>query len=237
MKKTDELYTQLNGIEKELTHYIKHFKDKIVFCNCNDSYESNFFKYFVMNFNRFGLKKLICTSYCNSATEYTKLNMSDNGKAYKIEITEVNNKSSDGSTNFTNIKYLLKNKENSLTFLNGNGDFRSEECIKLLKQADIIVTNPPFSLFRGYIVILMSYNKKFLIIGNKKAISYKEIFPLIKENKIWSGYNNGEQTFKVPNSFDGNNTFIKEGIKYAKLDNICWFTNLKTAKKRTITII
>ena len=241
-EKNDEFYTQLVDIEKEVCHYKEHFKDKTVFCNCDDPFESNFFKYFAMNFNHLGLKKLIATCYDNSPIAYTQLNMFGNGKtiknnarrAYKIEISEVKDENGDGATDLADVKYLLQNKDNVLTLLDGNGDFRSQECIDLLKQADIVVTNPPFSLFRGYVAILMSYNRKFLIIGNLNAITYKEIFPLLKENQIWLGYNSGAQTFQVPNSFERNNTFVENGIKYAKFGNICWFTNLETKKRHEI---
>jgi len=241
-EKNDEFYTQLADIEKELCHYKEHFKGKTVFCNCDDPFESNFFKYFALNFNHLGLKKLICTCYDNSPIAFTQLNMFGNNKkiknngrkAYKIEITEVKDLNGDGATDLADVKYLLQNKENALTLLEENGDFRSQECIDLLKQADIVVTNPPFSLFREYVAQLIEYNKKFLIIGNQNAITYKEIFPLLKENKIWLGYNNGAQTFQVPNSFERNNTFIENGIKYAKFGNICWFTNLETTKRHEI---
>lgn len=237
--KNDDFYTQLVDIEKELYHYKEHFKDKIVFCNCDDPFESNFFKYFAMSFNHLGLKKLIATCYDNSPIAFTQLEMFGNGKpirnnnrkAYKIEITEVKDLNGDGAIDLADVKYLLQNKENVLTLLNGNGDFRSEECVELLKQSDIVVTNPPFSLFREYVAQLTEYNKKFIIIGNQNAITYKEIFPLLKENKIWLGYNNGAQTFQVPSSFERNNTFVKDGIKYAKFGNICWFTNLEIAKR------
>ena len=182
--KKDEFYTQLVDIEKELRYYKKEFFGKTVFCNCDDPYESNFFKYFAVNFNYLGLKKLICTCYDNSPISYTqinKLNKKGKKKAYKIEITEVRDYNNDGAVDLSDVELLLENKNNVLTLLKGNGDFRSEECIELLKEADIVATNPPFSLFREYVAQLIEYDKKFIIIGNQNAITYKEIFPLIKK--------------------------------------------------------
>ncbi|MBR2131714.1 MAG: modification methylase, partial [Oscillospiraceae bacterium] len=195
--KKDEFYTQLIDIEKELRHYKAFFKDKVVFCNCDDPYESNFFKYFAMNFNSLGLKKLIATCYATSPIVYTQLALfgdeipmgeePDAKKPYKIEISEVVDANEDGAVDLADVEYLLRNRKNLLTLLQGDGDFRSEECIELLKEADVVVTNPPFSLFREYVAQLIAYDKKFIIIGNQNAVTYKEIFPLIKDNKIWYG--------------------------------------------------
>lgn len=237
--KQDEFYTQITDIEKELRHYKEHFKDKVVFCNCDDPYESNFFKYFAMNFNYLGLKKLIATCYDSSPIAYTQLNLfgedksvpNNNRHPYKIEINEVQDYNKDGATDLADVEYLLKNKKNTLTLLQENGDFRSEECVELLKQSDIVVTNPPFSLFREYVAQLVEYNKKFLIIGSQNAVAYKEIFPLLRDDKIWLGYSSGSQIFQVPTTFEKNNTYIKDGIKYAKFGNICWLTNLTTSKR------
>lgn len=228
--KNDEFYTQLVDIENELKHYKRHFKDKIVFCNCDDPYESNFFKYFAMNFNHLGLKKLICASYDSSPVAYTQLALFDdiptktsvnnNRKAYKIEITEVCDYNNDGAVDLTDIQTLLKNNKNTLSKLKGNGDFRSEESIELLKQADIVVTNPPFSLFREYVAQLVEYDKKFLIIGNKNAITYKEFFSLLKENKVWIGY---AQPSKFLNCV---------GTITNQVQGLCrWFTNLDISKR------
>lgn len=173
--KSDEFYTQMSDIENELVHYKKYFKDKVVFCNCDDPYESNFFKYFALNFNAFGLKKLIATCYSGSPITGTQLSLFDcdeepkdisNKKAYKVEITEVKDLTGNGATDLDDVELLIKNKKNVMTELKENGDFRSEECIELLKQADIVVTNPPFSLFREYVAQLVQYDKKFIIIGN-----------------------------------------------------------------------
>ena len=237
--KNDEFYTQLVDIENELKHYKQHFKDKIIFCNCDDPFESNFFKYFAMNFNYLGLKKLICTCYSTSPVAWTYFSLldkknievfkEDGKKPYKIEISEVDDYNNDGAVDLADVEYLLKNKKNTLTVLNGDGDFRSNECIELLKQADIVVTNPPFSLFREYVAQLIEYNKKFLIIGNINAITYKEIFKLIKEEKIWGGYIfNKTLEFGVPIDYKGE---IKNGKKYGKVPSITWFTNLPTTKR------
>ena len=180
--KADEFYTQLKDIELELCHYEEFFKDKIVLCNCDNPFESNFFKYFVMNFNHLGLKKLIATCYDGSSITGEQLSLFDflekedikeKKTAYKIEISEVEDLNGDGAVDLFDVELLLKNKKNVLTKLKENGDFRSKECIDLLKESDIVVTNPPFSLFREYVDVLMKYNKKFLIIGNQNAITYK----------------------------------------------------------------
>ena len=171
--KQDEFYTQLADIENELKHYKEHFRGKIVFCNCDDPYESNFFKYFAMNFNYLGLKKLIATCYDSSPVAYTQLSIfgEESGKtypnnfrrAYKIEISSVEDYNNDGAVDLTDVKLLLQNNKNTLSLLKGDSDFRSEECVNLLKQADIVVTNPPFSLFREYVAQLVEYKKKFFL--------------------------------------------------------------------------
>lgn len=241
--KEDEFYTQLEDIEKELKHYRNDFKDKVIFCNCDDPYESNFFKYFAMNFNTFGLKKLIATCYSSSPVANTQLSlfdiiephtMGDNKKPYKIEITEVKDLNQDGAIDLFDVEYLLKNDKNTLSLLNGDGDFRSEECLELLKQADIVATNPPFSLFREYVATLVEYDKKFIIIGSQNAITYKEIFSLFKENKMWLGYYAGDMAFTVPDYYEERETRFwvdKTGQKWRSLGNICWYTNLDTKKR------
>lgn len=210
--KNDEFYTQLTDIEKELKHYKKHFEGKVVYCNCDDVRWSNFFKYFSMNFEHLGLKKLICTAY------------NENGQGIVYEYN--------GDLNGNRI---VDDEEIEVKYLEGNGDFRSAECIEILKQADIVVTNPPFSLFREYVAQLMEYGKQFLIIGNGNAITYKEIFPLIKENKIWLGVslNMTKCHFIVPQSYEGSNVFYENGNKMAKVNNAIWFTNLDHTKRHT----
>lgn len=225
--KNDEFYTQLSDIEKELNNYRKEFKDKVVFCNCDDPYESNFFKYFAMNFNFLGLKKLITTCYATSPVANTQLLLSDNKKAYKIEITEVDDNNEDGATDLSDVEYLIKNKKNTLTYLKEDGDFRSDECIELLKESDIVVTNPPFSLFREYVAQLIEYNKQFIIMGNTNALSYKEIFKLFKEDNIRTGYTNFNvgMYFFVPESTEKFHKII-DGKKMVRVATSCWFTNL-----------
>lgn len=181
--KKDEFYTQLTDIANELKHYKQHFAGKTVFCNCDDPYESNFFKYFALNFNQLGLKKLIATCYDGSPVADTQMCLFEPEAPYgkqqktrvphKIVITEVPDANGDGTTDLADVEWLIKNDKNVLTTLKGNGDFRSAECIELLKEADIVVTNPPFSLFREYVAQLVQYDKKFLIIGNSNAITYK----------------------------------------------------------------
>lgn len=250
-EKNDEFYTQLADIEKELKFYKEQFKDKIVFCNCDDPYESNFFKYFAMNFNYLGLKKLITTCYAGSPIITEQLSLfdvkgliiktEDEKKPYKIEINEVKDFNEDGAIDLVDVEYLLKNEKNTLSLLKGTGDFRSEECIELLKVADIVVTNPPFSLFKEYIAQLMEYDKKFLIIGNQNAITYQEIFPLIMENKIWLGksMNGSNRYFRVPHSYPLTEKTgkIVNGIKYAFVKSVVWFTNLDLDKKQEKIIL
>ena len=242
--KADEFYTQLSLIESELKHYKEHFKGKVVFCNCDDPFESNFFKYFAMNFNSLGLKKLIATCYATSPIVYTQLNLfgtetvvsteETEKKPYKIEITEVTDENQDGRTDLADVEYLLRNRKNALALLEGDGDFRSPECVELLKQADIVVTNPPFSLFREYMAQLMEYKKAFLIVGNQNATGYKEIFPLIRDNIVWLGYNNGHFWFAVPDTYEEKKTDFKideNGQKWRRMGNICFFTNLDIDKR------
>ena len=249
--KNDEFYTQLEDIELEMKHYKEHFKGKTVLCNCDDPYESNFFKYFAMNFNYLGLKKLIATCYVTSPVMYTQLSLFDdmeyqvaapkdpNKKPYKVEITEVSDENGDGAFDLEDIKHLRKGKKNTCKKLNGNGDFRSEECIELLKEADIVVTNPPFSLFRDFVATLVEYDKKYIILGHLNAFGYKEIFPLLRDNKLWTGYGfNRSMVYKTPypNKLESNRKFViakgydpDEG--YVKVPGICWFTNLDIEKR------
>ena len=244
--KKDEFYTQLVDIENELRHYKRHFDGKVVLCNCDDPYESNFFKYFAMNFNHLHLKKLIATSYVYSPIAESQISLFDlfgedfsnekNGASekkhpYKIVITEVKDENGDGAINLADVEYLIRNKKNTLTLLNGDGDFRSDECIDLLKQSDIIVTNPPFSLFREYVSQLIEYKKKFVIIGNQNAVTYKEIFPLIKENRMWLGasIHSGDREFRVPDDYPLTAASFRvddEGLKYIRVKGVRWFTNL-----------
>lgn len=239
--KKDEFYTQLTDIERELQHYWQHFKDKVVLCNCDDPYESNFFKYFALRFNQLGLKKLICTCYNGSPVQGNELmidfgDFTDEPKkiAYKVEITEVKDLNGDGAVDLSDVQYLLRNDKNVLSTLK-TGDFRGPECIELLKQADIVVTNPPFSLFREYIGQLMEYEKKFLVIGPYNAITYKEIFPLIQNNRLWLGYgfHAGNAYFKIPNDAikEYANGVFNEITGLVKFRNCTWYTNIDHVKR------
>jgi hypothetical protein len=243
--KADEFYTQLSDIEAELRHYKEQFQGKVVLCNCDDPYESNFFKYFAMNFNFLGLKKLIATCYTGSPVAGVQLSLFDvesleekcevEKHPYKVEITEVRDENADGAIGLADVEYLLKNKKNALTLLKGDGDFRSTECVELLKQSDIVVTNPPFSLFREYVAQLMEWEKKFIIIGSKNAITYKEIFNLIMENRIWlgNGFPNGNAFFRIPDGYSrewANGVYNPE-TGLVKFRNVGWFTNLDIKKR------
>ena len=214
--KNDEFYTQLTDIEKECKHYRDFFRGKVVYCNCDDARESNFFKYFAMNFEFLGLKKLITTGF--------------KADGHGVILTY------DGDKNGN---HIVDDEEIVVTEMQGNGDFRSEECVAILKEADGVVTNPPFSLFREYVAQLMEYNKKFLIIGNGNAVTYKEIFPLIKENKLWLGAGKGmggkAMEFTVPESkYDstkGSVNRIENGLCYVGVMMCTWFTNIDHSKR------
>ncbi len=247
-EKKDEFYTQIVDIEKELKNYKKQFRGKVVYCNCDDPFESNFFKYFASNFDALGLKRLIAISYKPSPIANTQLGLFGDDKAPTISkgrpkttankfiINEVSDLDGDGAFDLRDIAEQLKaNKNNEWSPLKGDGDFRSEESIELLKQADVVVTNPPFSLFREYVAQLVEYNKKFLILGQQGAVIYKEFFPLIKENKVWLGYDNGgTKWFQVPMSYDISTESRKKivnGIKYFSMGSVNWYTNLDVASR------
>ena len=248
--KNDEFYTQLSDIEKEMRHYRKHFKGKTVFCNCDDPYESNFFRYFVLNFNSLGLKKLIATCYTGSPIAGTEFSLfpemepepvaKKNTKPYKAIVTKVEDTTGDGGIDLFDIQILFRTGENEIGELEGDGDFRSEESIALMDEADIVVTNPPFSLFREFVDILMEHEKKFIIIGNMNAITYKEIFPLIKENRIWlgNGFSGGNAYFRV---MDTERNFAKgvfdPDTGLVKFRNCAWYTNLDIKKRHEELIL
>lgn len=217
--KNDEFYARLEDIEKELNHYKEYFKGKTIFCNCDDPRISNFFKYFALNFNEFGLKKLISTCYKNQDVDLFTQN--DCEKAVYIEYT--GNPNDPTSTDFSTIEV----KE-----LKGDGDFRSQECIELLKQSDVVITNPPFSLFREYVAQLIKYDKKFIIVGHQNAISYKEIFSLIKENKLWLGYGfKGGAAHFINTHYEDYASAgdHKEGM--IRVSGVVWFTNIDIKKR------
>ena len=251
--KNDEFYTQYVDIQKEIGAYLEYnsdvFRDKVVYCNCDDPFESNFFRYFVLNFNKLGLKQLITTSYKPSPVANTQLGLFGDDKtltelkgrpkinANKFIINEVGDIDGDGEFNLKDVaQQLKKNKYNEWTPLEGDGDFRSEECIKLLKQSDIVVTNPPFSLFREYVKQLFDYNKKFLIIGNINCITYKEVFQKIKKDEIWLGNGMGRwiSGFIVPKSYDlyGTEARIDEnGDRIVATNSCLWLTDLDHGRR------
>jgi hypothetical protein len=245
--KQDEFYTQYIDIQKEAEAYIEFdpdtFRGKVVYCNCDDPFESNFFKYFAANFNKLGLKKLITTSYDGSPIAGAQLTFGEydegNGtrkrpKAVAVEIEEVKDVNGDGATGIEDVKLFLKQNRHTRTRLAGGGDFRSAECVELLKQADIVVTNPPFSLFKEYVAQLVKHGKKFLIIGNTNAITYLEIFPLIKNNEMWLGCTNFNvgMFFEVPDDWERFHHIDKEtGRKIARVSTSCWYTNLDHGRR------
>ena len=224
--KKDEFYTQLVDIERELKHYKNHFKNKVVYCNCDDPRMSNFFHYFSYNFEDLGLKKLITTCYQNQHRDLFSQHNSE--RAIYLEYS--------GDLNKNKVPDL---EEIGIQILKGDGDFRSAESIALLQQADIVVTNPPFSLFREYVAQLIEQNKKFVIIGAFNAITYKEIFPLIKANKMWLGYGfkAGNAFFKTPYSKEYAKGVYDEKTGLVKFRNVTWFTNLDIAKRHEDLIL
>jgi len=254
--KNDEFYTQYGDIQKEIEAYLEYdpdtFKDKVVYSNCDDPFESNFFRYFVLNFKRLEIKQLITTSYKPSPVANTQLCLFGDDvtlepvkgrpkiTANKFIINEVGDIDGDGAFTLEDIALQLKaNKHNEWTPLEGDGDFRSEECVELLKQSDIVVTNPPFSLFRVYVGQLMEHKKRFVIIGNMNAITYKEIFPFIKDNKLWLGAtgNGNDMVFAVPNGVEIAKSDREKAARlgyvgdYTRLGNSCWFTNLDHGRR------
>ena len=226
--KNDDFYTQLTDIEKELKYYKKYFKNKIVLCNCDDPRVSNFFHYFSYNFEQLGLKRLVTTCYKNQQMDLFSDYKSE--KAIYLEYIGDKNKNNVPDPEEIGIKHLK-----------GDGDFRSKECIELLKKADIVVTNPPFSLFREYVAQLIKHSKKFLILAQQNAITYKETFSLIKGNKIWLGVDNGgTKWFQVPDNYDistESRKKIENGKKFFSMGSIVWFTNLDIKKRHEDLIL
>lgn len=247
--KQDEFYTQYVDIQKEVEAYLEFdpntFRGKVVYCNCDDPFESNFFKYFAANFNKLGIKKLVTTSYDGSPIAGAQLTFLeyDQGsskrpkpKAIAVEIEEVKSINGDGTSGIEDVKLFLKQNPHTRTALSGGGDFRSDECVNLLKQADIVVTNPPFSLFKEYVAQLAEHNKKFLIIGNLQAITYLEIFPLIKANRMWLGVtiHSGDREFRVPDHYPLNAAGCRideNGTKYIRVKGVRWYTNLDHGRR------
>ena len=240
--KKDEFYTAYEDIQLEMNHYEDKFKNKTVLCNCDDPFESNFCKFFLRNFNYLGLKRLICTSYRTSPIVGAQMTIYDlldepvqRGNGYVMDITEVPMSNGRGVSD-DDIDKLLKSKKRGVGKLAGDGDFRSDECLEYLKLADIVVTNPPFSLFREFVATLVEYNKQFLIIGNVNAITYKEIFPLIKDNKLWLGasIHSGDRKFYVPDDYPLNAATCgvdDDGRKFIRVKGVRWFTNIDYAMR------
>jgi hypothetical protein len=254
LAKKDEFYTQYVDIEKEIEAYLEFnadtFRDKIVYCNCDDPFESNFFKYFAANFNKLGLRRLITTSYDGSPVagqyalfpEYTEGNgKRKKPKALAVILENVKDENGDGAAGISDVEIFLRRNKAARIALQADsfypgGDFRSADCIEFLKTADIIVTNPPFSLFRDYVAQLVEYDKTFLIIGNVQAITYKEIFPLIKNDELWMGatIHSGDREFRVPDHYPLSAAgwrIDEHGTKYIRVKGVRWWTNLDHGRR------
>jgi hypothetical protein len=242
--KNDEFYTRLEDIERELRHYGHHFKGKTVFLNCDDPYESDFFKYFAMSFNHLGLKKLIAVSYAGSPIVGNQLPLFDIAglrkapapkEPYKVEITNVPDINKDGAIDLLDVVELLKGDSTTISMLKGNGDFRSQESLVLLKQSDIVVTNPPFSLFAEFVRQLEDHKKKFLILGNMNAVTYRDIWPLVRDGLIWLGVTRtgtGSMWFRVGDDApQKTGQRVEGGIRYQTVGSSAWFTNLDHARR------
>ena len=242
--KDDEFYTTYATIEQEVLHYTEQFENKTVLCNCDDPYESNFCKFFLKNFNILKLKRLICTSYCSSKVISTQISLFDTDddlvtseSGYVLDVSRFSDEIIEFSDEFIS-RLLLSNKV--IRKLEGDGDFRSSECIEYLKEADIVVTNPPFSLFKEIVAEIMRYGKNFLLIGNQNALTYKEIFPLIQNNTVWTGYQFGEMKFRVPDFSEPRSTryWVDEtGQKWRSLGNAMWLTNLDNDRRHQDLIL
>ena len=241
----DEFYTQLRDIEEELGHYWDHFRGAKILCNCDDPFESSFFRYFALQFAHLGIGKLTATCYAGSPIAQQQLTLFDEEtpapkrKPYCAVINELKDYNGDGAEDIYDVMHILRTGEGgNVRVLEGDGDFRSPECVGLLQEADVVVTNPPHSLLREYIALLMKYRKKFLILGNMNAITYKEIFPLFMNNLMWLGLFNGDKKFRVPSYYEPRETRYWEEEKedgtiqkFRSLGNICWFTNLEIKKR------
>ena len=243
-EKNDEFYTRLIDIENELRYYRRHFKGKTVLCNCDDPFESQFFKYFVMNFVKLGLKKLIATCYRGSPIAGTQLdfwnssNVQSKGIPYKAIVTSVYDATGDGYLDMEDIKELFRIGKNELVELKEDGDFRSDECLALLDEADIVCTNPPFSLFHEYVMTLVKHNKKFIIIAPLNGIKYKHTFPLIKNGTMWLGVTSPKEFIASKNYTKRANLRVKkDGTTVAVFGNIYWVTNLDIKKRHEDLIL
>jgi hypothetical protein len=244
--KQDEFYTQLSDISNELRHYKTQFKDKTVFCNCDDPFESNFFRYFALNFNELSLKKLIVTSFAKSSIAGVNLPLFDieglkpeGREPYAIEINHVPDHDNNGAIDLADVEYLLRHNANVSRTLRGDseygaGDFRSSECVEYLKQSDVVVTNPPFSLFREFVAQLIEHEKLFLIVGNQNQVATDEVARLLTDGKMWQGNYTGDMAFRVPDFYEPRETRFwvdEDGQKWRSLGTGCWYTNLDFAKR------
>lgn len=231
--KDDEFYTTLESIEKELIHYHDQLRGKTILCNCDNPFVSNFCRYFINNFREIGIKRLVCTSYSSSPMFNRQISLFDNSDAESAYILDIDeNCYEDFLSIWDNLEKTKILESGYVSTLVGDGSFCSDECIKYLDEADVVVTNPPFSLFRDFISLLEAHNKKYLVIGNQNALMYKEIFPLVKDNKAWLGYNNGDMAFRVPDDTEPRRTRYwvdSTGQKWRSLGNAMWFTNLDVA--------
>ena len=242
--KNNEFYTRLEDIEREAQHYAHHFRGKTVFLNCDDPYESDFFKYFAMSFNHLGLKKLIAVSYAGSPIVGTTLPLFEIAglegapppkEPYKVEITAVPDLNGDGAIDLVDVEELLRSDANTISMLDGDGSFASAESIALLNDSDIVVTNPPFSHFTEFLDLLIRHEKQFLILGNMNAVTYKEVWPLVQSGRVWLGVTrtgSGQMWFRVPDDApERQGQRIENGVRYQTVGNSAWFTNLDHSRR------
>lgn len=235
----DEFYTQIQTVEDELRHYRPFFLGKSVFCNCDDPFESAFFRYFALNFNALGLKRLTCTCYSGSPITGTQLRLfgdedeEQRRTPYRAVVTSVKDVTGDGGVDIDDIRAILESDENAVTRLAGTGDFRSDECMSLLGESDVVVTNPPFSMAESYLSTLLNSGKRFIVLGNINHALYARIFPRFVRGEFWLGYNSGHMWFNVPDYYEPKRTDYKEvgGQKMRRMGNICWFTNIDIEKR------
>ena len=234
----DEFYTQFTDVQEELGHYWEHFRGAKILCNCDDPFESSFFRYLALQFAYLGIKKLTATCYAGSPIAQQQLSLFEEDtpapkrKPYCATITDYRDWNGDGRTDLLDVRYMLEHQIGcTVRVLQGDGDFRSPECVELLKDADIVITNPPFSLFREFVALMMEHNKKFLILGNKNAVTYKEIFPLIQQGKMWLGHRNMNSDFwlEVP-SYENYEKTDEQGRRLKHI-MACWYTNLPITKR------
>lgn len=235
--KKDEFYTQYEDVEKEMTQHQGKLKGRSILCNCDDPFESAFFRFFVLNFEKFEIKKLVSTCYADSTNAGREYPLEEMSRAYKAIVTEVPDGPIEKPDGSLDLESLFALSGNSLSHLEDDGDFRSNECVALLEEADVVATNPPFSLFRDYIGLLEKFNKDYIVLGNMNAATYREIFPLIRDNKLWYGKSirSGDRKFYVPDNYPLNAASCgvdDRGRRFIRVKGVRWFTNLETGKQR-----